>query len=73
MIKTYRSLLRIPHARAFVLAGVGAWMAGLIADSAGGETAFLVAVVAGGAAVIVAARGRGRLRSCCDKRKEPIQ
>jgi hypothetical protein len=54
-------------------AAVGAWMAGLIADSAGGETAFLVAVVAGGAAVIVAARGRGRLRPCCDKRKEPIQ
>ena len=42
-------------------AAVGAWSAGLIADSAGGDTAFLIAVVAGGAAVIVAACGRGRL------------
>jgi MFS family permease len=45
-------------------AAVGAWTAGLIADGAGGDTAFLIAVVAGGAAVIVAACGRGRLRPC---------
>jgi MFS family permease len=42
-------------------AAVGAWTAGLIADSAGGRLAFLVAVVAGGTAVIMAACGRGRL------------
>jgi MFS family permease len=42
-------------------AAVGAWTAGLIADSAGGRIAFLVAVVAGGTAVIMAAGGRGRL------------
>jgi hypothetical protein len=42
-------------------AAVGAWTAGLIADSAGGRMAFLVAVVAGGTAVIMAACGRGRL------------
>jgi len=42
-------------------AAVGAWTAGLIADSAGGRVAFLVAVVAGVAAVIIAACGRGRL------------
>jgi MFS family permease len=42
-------------------AALGAWTAGLIADSAGGRIAFLVAVVAGGTAVIVAACGRGKL------------
>jgi MFS family permease len=42
-------------------AAVGAWTAGLIADSAGGRIAFLVAVLAGGTAVIMAACGRGRL------------
>ena len=42
-------------------AAVGAWTAGLIADSAGGRIAFLVAVAAGGTAVIMAACGRGRL------------
>ena len=41
-------------------AAIGAWTAGLIADSAGGATAFSIAVVAGGAAVIVAACGRSR-------------
>jgi MFS family permease len=44
-------------------AAVGAWTAGLIADRAGGRTAFLVAVVAGAAAVIVAACGRSSLRA----------
>ncbi len=44
-------------------AAVGAWTAGLIADSAGGRTAFSVAVAAGGAAVIMAACGRSSLRS----------
>ena len=43
-------------------AAVGAWTSGLIADSVGGRIAFLVAVVAGGAAVIVAACGRSSLR-----------
>jgi MFS family permease len=43
-------------------AAAGAWTAGLIADSVGGSIAFLVAVAAGGAAVIVAACGRGSLR-----------
>jgi MFS family permease len=42
-------------------AAVGAWTAGIIADSAGGRIAFLVAVAAGGTAVIIAACGRGRL------------
>jgi MFS family permease len=42
-------------------AAVGAWTAGLIADSAGGRIAFLVAVAAGGTAVFMAACGRGRL------------
>jgi hypothetical protein len=42
-------------------AAVGAWTAGLIADSAGGRIAFLVAVLAGGTAVIMAACGQGRL------------
>jgi hypothetical protein len=42
-------------------AAVGAWTAGLIADNAGGRIAFLVAVAAGGTAVIMAAGGRGRL------------
>jgi hypothetical protein len=40
----------------------GAWTAGLIADTVGGNTAFLVAVIAGGVAVAVAAYGRSRLR-----------
>jgi MFS family permease len=44
-------------------AAVGAWTAGLIADSAGGRTAFLVTVAAGAAAVIAAACGRSRLRA----------
>jgi hypothetical protein len=44
-------------------AAVGAWTAGLIADTAGGRTAFLVAVVAGGVAVAVATCGRSRLRA----------
>lgn len=43
-------------------AAIGAWTAGLIADSAGGRTSFLVAVVAGAAAVSVAACGRSSLR-----------
>jgi MFS family permease len=42
-------------------AAIGAWTAGLIADSAGGQAAFLVSVVAGGAAVVVAACGRDKL------------
>jgi MFS family permease len=42
-------------------AAVGAWTAGLIADNAGGRIAFLVAIAAGGTAVIMAAGGRGRL------------
>ncbi len=44
-------------------AAVGAWMAGLIADAAGGSAAFVVSLVAGGIAVLVAAGGRGRLRA----------
>ncbi len=44
-------------------AAAGAWTAGLIADSAGGRSAFLVAVAAGAAAVIVAACGRSSLRA----------
>jgi MFS family permease len=43
-------------------AAAGAWTAGYIADSAGGRTAFLVAVAAGAAAAIVAAGGRSSLR-----------
>jgi MFS family permease len=54
-------------------AAVGAWTAGLIADSAGGRIAFLVAVAAGGAAVIMAACGRGRLLTRQDKQKESPQ
>jgi MFS family permease len=42
-------------------AAIGAWTAGLIADSAGGQAAFLVSVLAGGAAVVVAACGRDKL------------
>jgi MFS family permease len=42
-------------------AAVGTWTAGIIADSAGGRIAFLVAVFAGGTAVIMAACGRSRL------------
>jgi MFS family permease len=42
-------------------AAIGAWTAGLIADSVGGQAAFLVSVVAGGAAVVVAACGRDKL------------
>jgi hypothetical protein len=44
-------------------AAVGAWTAGLIADSAGGRIAFLVAVVASWAAVIMVAWGRGSLHA----------
>jgi MFS family permease len=44
-------------------AAVGACTAGLIADSAGGRIAFLVAVVAGGTAVIMAAWGRASLHT----------
>ncbi|MDQ3792475.1 MAG: hypothetical protein M3341_07520 [Actinomycetota bacterium] len=44
-------------------AAAGAWTAGLIADTAGGRTAFLVAVVAGAVAVAVAACGRSRLHA----------
>jgi MFS family permease len=43
-------------------AAAGAWTAGLIADSIGGRAAFLVAVVAGAAAVSLAACGRSSLR-----------
>ena len=54
-------------------AAIGAWTAGLIADSAGGRTAFLAAVIAGGAAVVVAACGRSRLRVGQAGREETIQ
>jgi MFS family permease len=50
------------HTARGVAAAVGAWTAGHIADSAGGRTAFLVAVAAGAAAVIVAVGGRRSLR-----------
>lgn len=40
----------------------GAWSAGLVADGAGGRTAFLVAVAAAGAAALVAFAFRSRLR-----------
>ena len=43
-------------------AAVGAWAAGLIADAAGGNAAFLVTSAAGVVAVLVAASGRARLR-----------
>lgn len=42
-------------------AAAGAWTAGLIADSVGGSTAFLVAAIAGGVAVIAATSGRTSL------------
>jgi len=48
----------------------GAWTAGLISDTVGGRTAFLVAVVAGSIAVIVAAWGRSRLLTRQDKQKD---
>ena len=54
-------------------AAIGAWTAGLIADSAGGQAAFLVSVVAGGAAVVVAACGRGKLLLRRDEHEGPIQ
>jgi MFS family permease len=54
-------------------AAVGAWTAGLIADTAGGRTAFLVAVVAGSIAVIVAAGGRSRLLTRRDNQKGSLQ
>ena len=54
-------------------AAVGAWTAGLIADSVGGRSAFLAAVVAGGVAVVVAAGGRSRLRAGQAGRNGAIQ
>jgi MFS family permease len=39
----------------------GYWSAGLVADQAGGRMAFLVAVIAGGTAMLVASRWRNRL------------
>jgi MFS family permease len=54
-------------------AAIGAWTAGLIADSAGGQAAFLVSVVAGGAAVVVAACGRGKLLLRRDEHEGPVQ
>ena len=54
-------------------AAAGAWTAGLISDTAGGRTAFLVAVVAGSIAVIVAAWGRSRLLTRQDKQKKSLQ
>lgn len=39
----------------------GSWSAGLVADQAGGRTAFLVAVIAGGTAMLVALVWRNRL------------
>jgi hypothetical protein len=54
-------------------AAIGAWTAGLIADRAGGQAAFLVSVVAGGAAVVVAACGRGKLLLRRDEHEGPVQ
>jgi MFS family permease len=54
-------------------AAIGAWTAGLIADSAGGQAAFLVGVIAGGAAVMVATCGRGKLLVRRDEREGPVQ
>jgi MFS family permease len=54
-------------------AALGAWTAGLISDSAGGQAAFLVAVIAGGAAVMVAMCGRGKLLLRRDEREGPVQ
>jgi MFS family permease len=54
-------------------AAIGAWTAGLIADRAGGQAAFLVAVLAGGAAVMVAMCGRGKLLLRRDEREGPVQ
>jgi MFS family permease len=54
-------------------AAIGAWTAGLIADSAGGQAAFLVAVIAGGAAVMVATCGRGKLLLRRDEHEGPVQ
>jgi MFS family permease len=54
-------------------AAIGAWTAGLIADSAGGQTAFLVAVIAGGVAVTVATCGRGNLLPRGDEHEGPVQ
>ena len=54
-------------------AAVGAWVAGLIADSVGGRAAFLAAVVAGGAAVVAASSGRSRPRAGQAGRKGTAQ
>jgi MFS family permease len=54
-------------------AAIGAWTAGLIADSAGGQVAFLVGVIAGGAAVMVATCGRGKLLVRRDEYEGPVQ
>jgi MFS family permease len=54
-------------------AAIGAWTAGLIADSAGGQAAFLVAVIAGGAAVMAATCGRGKLLLRRDEHEGPVQ
>jgi hypothetical protein len=54
-------------------AAIGAWTAGLIADRAEGQAAFLVAVIAGGAAVMVAMCGRGKLLLYRDEREGPVQ
>jgi MFS family permease len=54
-------------------AAIGAWTAGLIADSAGGRAAFLVAVIAGGAAVMVATYGRGKLLVRRDEHEGSVQ
>src|SRR5919107_3857102 len=52
-------------------AAIGAWTAGLIADSAGGRAAFLVSVLAGGATVVVATYGRGKLLVRRDEHEGP--
>ena len=54
-------------------AAIGAWTAGLIADSAGGQAAFLVAVIAGGAAGTVATCWRGKLLLRRDEHEGPVQ
>jgi MFS family permease len=54
-------------------AAIGAWTAGLIADSTGGQAAFLVSVVAGGAAIVVAACGRAKLLTRQDEHEGQVQ
>jgi MFS family permease len=54
-------------------AAIGAWTAGLIADSTGGQAAFLVSVVAGGAAIVVAACGQAKLLTRQDEHEGPVQ